>query len=104
MYYLSHLLNNDNLKTFDWLKAGHKLPNNMFFFRYLQIRLAFQTQFPSVTPQLDSNSLMEVVKSSDPKKQISVLYTMLLLPSSSKLAYKPKLRWEGDVSAMEDEE
>lgn len=69
-------------------------------FRYLQIRHAFRAQFP----QLDNNPLMEVIRSSDPKKLISVFYSMLLLPPSSTSAYELKARWEVDVGATEDKE
>lgn len=55
-------------------------------------------------PQLDNNPLMEVIRSYDPKKRISFFYSMLLLPSSSTLAYELKARWEMDVGATEDEE
>lgn len=45
---------------------------------------------------------MEVVKSKDPQKLISVFYNMLLTPSSAKIAYNIKLRWEGDLGNLED--
>lgn len=74
------------------------------FFRYLQIWNALQTQFLAAVPQLDPNPVMGAIKNLDPKKLNLVFYSMLLFPSSSRLAYQFKLRWERDVGTLEEEE
>lgn len=47
---------------------------------------------------------MDAIKGTEPTKLISVFYGMLLLPSSTRLAYGIKPRWEADIGVIEDEE
>lgn len=103
IFYLSHITQNGELKTFDRLKSEFTIPNQMFF-RYLQIRHTFRTQFPAGNPSLDNNPLMEVIKSTDTKKRISHFYNMLSLPQASTSVYALKTRWEGDLGSTKDEE
>lgn len=97
VFYLSHLIHNGELKTFDILKTEYELVK----FRYLQIRRAFRAQFSSGNPQLDNNPLVEVIRSSHPKKLISIFYNMLVLPLSSTSVYALKSSWEGDMGTTE---
>lgn len=46
----------------------------------------------------------EKVKSTDPRGLISTFYNMLLTPTSSKIAFDLKPRWEREVGLMENEE
>lgn len=103
IHYLNHLISDGELKSFNNLQEEFALPNNMFF-RYLQIRHALSAQFPETTPQSIPNSIIAVVKSTDPQKLISSFYNMLIIPSSTKLAYNIKSRWEREVGVIEDEE
>lgn len=62
------------------------------------------TQFPRFIPQPTPNAIIAIVNSTDPQKLISTFYSMLITPSSTKLAYDNKSRWEGEVGVLEDEE
>lgn len=103
IYYLHHLFTNGTFKTFEALKMEFQIPNQMFYC-YLQIRHAIQTQFSGGLPQPTPNPIIAIVKDTDSKKLISCFYNMLSAPTSAKLAYALKPRWEREVGRMEDEE
>lgn len=103
IYYIHHLLFNGTLKTYDTLKEEFSLPNFMFF-RYLQVRHATQTQFLQVGAPPALHPVMAIVKSTDPRGLISTFYKMLLTPTSSKIAFDLKPRWEREIGLMENEE
>lgn len=101
--YLSHLISDGDLKVFDRLRDEYGLPSQMFS-RYLQLRHAFRTQFPTGPPLLEVNPFIAVICSLDPKKLISTFYNMLLMLSASRSAFALKTRWQEDIGVIEDEE
>lgn len=82
----------------------HLLITQPHFFRFLQVRHAMQTNFSSEFTQSVHNPLMEVVESTELHTFISIFYGMLLLPSSSQIAYRIKTKWENDMGNIEDEQ
>lgn len=91
------------MKTFETLKSEFALPNSMFF-RYIQLRHAFHTQYPADDLTLKDNPLMAAIKFPDPKKMISQFYAMLTIPQATVQAYALKTRWEDEVGSIEDDE
>lgn len=79
IYYLHHLLSGGELKAFHILQEEFTLPSTMLFI-YLQVRHALTAQFPDATPQPSPNSIIAIVKSTDPQKPTTCL--LLLLPQS----------------------
>lgn len=103
IFYLSHIVSDGTLKSFDRLKSEFALPNQMYF-RYLQLHHAYRAQFPANSTPLANNSLFEAIKCLDPEKLISQFYSMLSLPQATVTAYVLKNRWEGELGPLEDEE
>lgn len=85
------------------LKEEFSLHNCMFF-RYLQVRHAAKVQFSSTPLQPTPHPIMATAKITDPRGLISTFYNMLSTPTSTKLAFDLKPRWEREVGPLENEE
>lgn len=94
--FLSQVIVNGTITSFQALKDGFDLPNHMFF-RYLQLRHALNSQFRDSVPSLDSLYLVDPVMGQDPKKRISTFYNHLLPPAATDHAYQLKTKWESDL-------
>lgn len=60
IFYMSHIVNDGTLKSFDRLKSEFALTNQIYF-RYLQLRHAYRAQFPTNSTPLANNPLMEAI-------------------------------------------
>lgn len=74
------------------------------FFHYLQLQHALSTQFQDSIPILKVILLLDIILGQDPKKQISQIYSYLMLPTATAIAYKLNSCWEPDLGVMTDED
>lgn len=98
---LKHLVTGGRLSTFPELKTEHNLPNWMFF-RFLQVRHAFQHQIPNgVTFELDPVERLLFTKVLiDP---LSALYFHLSASLPTKLT-KTFTKWKQDFPSLTGED
>lgn len=73
---LNDITREGELCTFDQLKAWHNLPNS-FFFRYLQLRHAFQEQFKNQRIEYLSSELENLLTDEELAKPLSSVYRSL---------------------------
>lgn len=81
--YLYQLFNTTALKTFTDLQAKVSLATYSF--------RAIKAQFPDSSPSYVSLPMLDIIMGSNPAKLMSTLYTTLLTPSKTKLAYHVKV-------------
>lgn len=101
--FLSQVLANSSIKTFQALKDSYNVPNHMFF-RYLQLHHALHSQFRDSIPSLELVYLVDVVTGQDPKKRIALFYNHLMLPAATAQARQLKSLWESDLGDVTDED
>lgn len=94
---LRHLVTGRRFHTFSELKAAHNLPNWMFF-RFLQVRHAFQHQFPNGVT-LGSDPVESLLSSKVLIGPLSALYLRLSVSLPAKLT-KIFLKWKQDIPSL----
>lgn len=75
---LGDVITDNAFVSFDQLQTRLQLPRSSFY-KYLQLRHAFSTQFPSPRPCISHYPLIGILKSQGPRGLISSLYTHLIL-------------------------
>lgn len=76
--YLSQVVANGTVKSFQTLKDNFALPNHMLF-RYLQLQHALNSQFGDSIPAFKILLLVDIVLGRDPKRLLSQIYTYLMM-------------------------
>lgn len=97
---LKHLVMGHQLHTFPELKAKYNLPN-WIFFRFLQVRHAFQHQFSSGVT-LESDPVERLLSSKVLIGPLSALYFRLSASSLAKLT-KAFTKWKQDIPSLKEE-
>lgn len=96
---LGDIVNNGRLLCFDDLKRGRNLPNRMLF-RYLQLRHAFQAQFPR-SLKLEANDVESLLRTSEMGGILSALYSILARLDTSKVSQLFSV-WQSDILTLAD--
>lgn len=91
---LADIVLSSGLRSFDDLKDERGLPNHMFF-RYLQLRHAYRTQFPQPIT-LEVSSVESI-------KQLSVLYAEFKVLNTS-VVTRLFLKWQADIPRLADDD
>lgn len=92
---LEDITREGDLITFDQLKAGHNLPNSIFF-RYLQLRHAFQMQFGDRRVEFLPSALETLLKEENLAKPFSTVYKSLFKKTLQGVA-RYRERWEREI-------
>lgn len=87
---------------FDRLKTKFQLPNS-FFFRFLKLRHAFDSQFKSVQLQLEHDDLETLLDYADISKPLSQIYRALL-PSIQVGLDGLRYLWRAEVQELNSED
>lgn len=98
---LRHLVTGGRLMTFQELKGKYGLPNWMFF-RFLQVRHAFQHQFPGGI-NLESDPVEKLLSTKILVAPLSTIYFHITAARPTKLG-KLFLKWKEDLPSLEEEE
>lgn len=96
---LGDIVAQGQLITFDALKSEKDLPNHMFF-RFLQVRHAFRSQFPGPLT-LEETPIEKVLKNQEGGRTLSVVYNLLVTQDTSKVSQLCE-RWRVDVPELSD--
>lgn len=91
---LGDVVSQGQLLSFDTLRRERDLPNHMFF-RFLQLRHAFHSQFPSRVT-LDMSVMESELRSPDAVKTLSTLYNILAALDTSGVSRLFDL-WQSDI-------
>lgn len=87
--------------SFEQVQTKYDIPRQLFY-RYLQLRHAFTTQFPLPRPCISHYPLIGVLRSQGPRGLISALYTHLI---RSKISLSPALiRWRELIPDLTDDQ
>lgn len=98
---LEDIVSQGQLITFDAIKWDRGLPNQMFF-RYIQLRHAFRSQFPSPV-SLEMSEVEDTLRSPDGVRTLSILYHKLAVLDTSKVS-QLFLVWQWDVPDLTDDD
>lgn len=83
----------------------YAIPNRSFY-RYLQIRHALDAQFSGKEPEwCEKPSLRKLVNASTSKGLVSDMYRSLnMMGQEGLVEHKNRIKWEGDVEPISDEQ
>lgn len=97
---LGDIVSLGRLLSFDDIKRGRGLPNRMFF-RYLQLRHAFQVQFPHPIT-LEVHDIKSLRRTPEGIKPLSARYSILAGLHTSKV-FQLFSAWQADIRTLADD-
>lgn len=104
IFYLTQVISNGKLLSFETLREKYGLPQHMQFY-YMQLRHAFIAQSTTSEWHMDPNPILSQLKTAEISKGfISQCYSTLSSKYLSKHPLTIKRKWEADIGPLDEDQ